>query len=440
MKSIGHYIKTIHQALGYETVGINYLGDWGKQFGVLAVGFEKYGDRQELKDDAIGHLLDVYIKINDDAKKDESIHEVAREMFSKMEKGDEKALGIWKEFRDYSVINLEKTYARMGIKFDVYSGESLQTEEMIKQEKALEEKKLVFEDRGAVLVDLTKQKMGKVLIKKANGSSLYITRDIAAAFTRYHEYKFHKMYYVVAHQQELHFKQLFKILELMGYEWVKDCVHIAYGMVQTKDEETGKVETMSTRRGKSAFLTGILDESKEHMFKQMKENEKKFNEVHDPERVSDILGQSAVYVQDFSAQRLKNYLYTPQRMTSFEGHTGPYLQFAHARLSGILEKGDASLNMKANLDLVKETEGQDLILCLGKFPGILQHSFKQLEPSLLLAYLFELSHFVSVCHQSMWVKNQEKDLAEARLLMYWSAKQVLANGMRILGLEPLDRM
>lgn len=227
---IGAYIANLYEANGWEVIRWNYLGDWGKQFGLLAVGFERYGSDQELETNAVKHLYDIYVRINAEGEKDPSIHDEARAFFKQMEDGDKDALALWQRFRDMSIKRFEPTYARLNIRFDNYKGESsVKPEYMDKAMKVLEEKKLLIEDKGAIRIDLEKYKMDRVIVKKGDGTSIYITRDLGGAIMRMEEYKPDKIIYVVASQQDLHFKQLFKTLELMGYEWAKNLLHINFG-------------------------------------------------------------------------------------------------------------------------------------------------------------------------------------------------------------------
>jgi arginyl-tRNA synthetase len=229
---IGNFLKNLFRTLGADVTGINYLGDWGTQYGLLAVGFDKYGDEEKLKTNPIRHLFDVYVAINKDAENDPTVKENARAYFKRMEDGEAEALGMWRKFRDLSIEEYKKIYKRLNVEFDVYSGESLMSEGMLGAVKTLQEKNLlVTDEKGGEIVDLKKFKLGVTVVRKQDGATLYITRDIAAAKARADEYKFDKSIYVVAAQQDLHFKQLFKILELMGYEWANKAVHINFGMV-----------------------------------------------------------------------------------------------------------------------------------------------------------------------------------------------------------------
>ncbi len=335
---IGGFLANLYDAAGWDVMRINYLGDWGRQFGLLANAFEMYGSEEKLEKDPIGHLFDIYVEINkvskpeedaihvkkeelkqaEEHKKDttdieqeiavmeaESVNERARQYFKKLETGDEDALATWTRFRDLSIERYEKTYARLNIHFDVYSGES--QVEKSRMEHAIEQLRtsgLSEDSKGAVIVDLTKskdkntKKLGKALVKKTDGSSLYLTRDIGEAVKRYELYHFDKMLYVVSSQQDMHVAQLFKILELMGNNEVAEkCQHVNFGMVQG----------MSTRRGTVKFLDDILRDVGEKMHEVMRKNDKKYEQVHDPEQTADTLGITAVMVQDMKGKRYAHF-------------------------------------------------------------------------------------------------------------------------------------
>ncbi|KWU41404.1 arginyl-tRNA synthetase [Rhodotorula sp. JG-1b] len=436
---IGAFLANLYEANGYSVMRMNYLGDWGKQFGILAVGFEKYGSEEELEKDAITHLYDVYVKINRDGETDESIHDRAREFFVKMEAGDEQAVGLWKKFRDLSIVKYKETYARLNIYFDLYSGESQVSSES--QTKALDQLQaagLVEESQGALVIDLKKYKLEKTVVRKKDGTSVYITRDIGGAVERYEKYHFDKMVYVVASQQDLHLAQFFKVLDLMGYPWAKTLQHVNFGMVQG----------MSTRKGTAVFLEQILDESKRVMHEVMQKNEAKYNAIEDPDYTSDKLGITAVKVQDMAGKRINNYEFKWERMTSFEGDTGPYLQYAHVRLSSVERKNAPEIVLPPpserataiDVSLLTEPKAREILLLLSEYPNVVRAALKSLEPSTICTFAFRLCHAISSAWEVLLVRGQPEDVALARLWLYVSAKDVLGSAMRLLTLEPLERM
>lgn len=444
---IGSFLCKIHKALGYDVISENYLGDWGKQYGLLAIAYQRYGDTSKLESEPIKHLFELYVKINQMAETDESIHDEAREYFKRMELGDEEALKIWRKMREMSIVEYKKIYNRLGVKFDNYGGESMHSEGMKTQLSILAEQNVLsYPENGngaACVIFPDNSDLGKVIVKKKDGATLYITRDIAAAVERWEKHKFDKMYYVVAVQQDLHFKQLFAILKMMGYEWADRCEHVNFGMVKG----------MSTRRGDVVFLTDIMDEAKQKMHDQMIASEKsKFSEIGDPEKTSDIVGLSSVYIQDMSSKRIKGYTFDWERITSFEGDTGPYLQYNHARLCGINRKvtekfGEIVTANAVNYSLLPEPEARTLAHQIAKYPSIVMSAFNTLEPSNIVNYLFNLCHAISSANSVLNVMrafntNTEESIEQgiARLALFNAARQVLKKGLNIIGLEALEIM
>lgn len=435
---IGGFLANLYEKAGWDVTRINYLGDWGKQFGLLAVGFKKYGSEEKLVADPINHLFEVYVKINKDIEtegEDSETNEAARLYFKRMEDGDEEALAVWKRFREFSIDKYIDTYARLNIKYDVYSGESQVSKD--KMDEVIEQfntKGLIHEDRGAKLIDLTKfnKKLGKCLVQKLDGTSLYLTRDVGEAIKRQETFHFDKMIYVIASQQDLHTAQFFEILKQMGFPWAQNLQHVNFGMVQG----------MSTRKGTVVFLDNILEETKEKMHEVMKKNEAKYAQIEDPEKVADLVGIAAVMIQDMQAKRINNYEFKWERMLSFEGDTGPYLQYAHSRLCSMQRKSDITDDemINANFDLLVEPCAEHLVRVVAQYPEVLKRALTTHEPLTIVTYLFSLSHLVSSCYDILWVAGQERDLAVARLALYMSAKTVLNNSMRLLGLTPVERM
>lgn len=445
---IGGFLANLYEGAGWDVVRMNYLGDWGKQYGVLAVGFDKFGSEEALLANPIGHLYDVYVKISaiahDEAEKakalkaeiaklkeegkdasaqeaevkeieEKGVDQQARDYFKRMVDGEPKALGIWKKFRDLSIVKYKETYARLNIRYDDYSGESqVQDKSMEEAARIMEEKGVSENSEGAVIVDLTKysKKLGKAIIKKKDGTSLYLTRDIGAAMERMDKYHFDKMIYVVASQQDLHLAQLFKIEEAMGRKDIADkCQHINFGMVLG----------MSTRKGTAKFLDDILRDVGDKMHEVMRSNEDKYKQVEDPEKTADTLGISAVMVQDMKGKRINNYHFDMDRMTSFEGDTGPYLQYAHARLNSIERKArekygdDLPTDLTtANLELLKEPHAIEVVRQLALWPDVFINTIKTQEPTTVLTYLFKMAHSLSSSYDHLQVIGSERDVMIAR--------------------------
>ena len=427
---------------------LNYLGDWGKQFGLLALGWRRFGNEQELERDAVQHLFDVYVQINSLAEgpDGEKIHEEARAFFKGMEDGDESCLVEWKKFRDLSIRKYQETYERLNIRFDEYTGESQVSKANLNKmlDRLRQSSFVTREANGALLVDLTPYKLEKAVIERKDGTPLYITRDIVEAEQRWERYGgFDKMIYVVASQQDLHLAQFFKVLELMGYPWAQKSaealVHVNFGMVQG----------MSTRKGTAVFLDRILDETKEHMHEVMRKNEAKYAQLEDPEGTADIVGMTAVKIQDMTGKRINNYNFDWNRMFSFEGDTGPYLQYNHVRLCS-MERTNAEdglvlpladldpASMKTDRLLVPEA--LEIVWLLASWPDVVRTAGRDLQASTVVTYCFKLTHAISSAWEKLLVKGQERDDALVRLWLYRCAKDVLGSALRLLTITPLERM
>ncbi|KAJ5280747.1 Arginine--tRNA ligase cytoplasmic [Penicillium angulare] len=467
---IGGFLANLYTVLGWDVIKMNYLGDWGKQYGLLANGFKYFGNEEALQKDPINHLFEVYVKVNglvseqdapikalkeqiklkkeknEDVSSEEaelaklvdvSEDEKARRYFKSMEDSEPEALALWRRFRDLSIAKYKQTYARLNIDFDVYSGESqVKNESMTNAYKTMESAGVAEKSEGAVIADFTKhgaKKLGKAIIVRKDGTPLYLTRDIGAITERDEAYHFDKMIYVVAAQQDLHLAQLFKITELMGRKDLSDrCEHINFGMVHG----------MSTRKGTVKFLDDILRDVGDKMHDVMKSNEVKYQQVANPVQTADTLGITAVMVQDMTGKRVNGYTFNLEAMTSFEGDTGPYLQYAHARLCSMGRKSELDLDdlASANFDLLTEQHATDLIRLLASWPDVLVNTYKTLEPVTVLSYLFRMTHMLSSSYDVLKVIGSEPDVKKARMALYAAARQVLHNGMRVLGLNPVERM
>ena len=467
---IGGFLSKLYEMLGWEVIKMNYLGDWGKQYGLLANGFKQFGSQEELKQDSIQHLFKVYVQISkikaeqdepinqlkkeiqekkktdQDVKEledklaplvDESEDEKARKYFKSMEDGESEALALWKQFRDMSIDKYKKTYHRLNIDFDVYSGESQVDTEFIKKVwEDLLAKKIAEEDQGAVLIDFTKhgaKKLNKAIIVRKDGTPLYLTRDLAAILERSEKYHFDKMIYVVADQQNEHLAQLFKTTEISGHKDVSEkCEHIAFGMVKG----------MSTRKGTVKFLDDVIASVRDVMWDVMRKNEKKYEQLENPESIADILAITAIMVQDLTGKVRNGYEFNLDHMTAFEGDTGPYLQYAHARLCSIERKAGVDLSTlgTADFSLLSETHAINLVRSLAQWPDVVLNTYKTREPATVLTYLFKMAHALSSSYDHLQVVGSETELQKARLALYEAARQVLWNGMTLLGLTPVERM
>lgn len=467
---IGGFVAKLYASVGWDVIKMNYLGDWGKQYGLLANGFKQFGSQEVLAKNSIAHLFYVYVEINkikteqdipiNDLKKEikekkaagtdvsdleaklaplveASEDEKARKYFKSMEDGEPEALALWQQFRDLSIKKYQKTYARLNIDFDVYSGESqVKAETMKAVLDNLKAQKIAEESEGAILIDFSKhgaKKLNKAVIIRRDGTPLYLTRDLAAILERNDTYHFDKMIYVIADQQNEHVAQLFKTTEISGRKDVADkCEHISFGMVKG----------MSTRKGTVKFLDDVIQSVKDVMLDVMKKNEKKYEQLEDPDAVADILAITAIMVQDLSGKVRNGYEFNINQMTAFEGDTGPYLQYAHARLCSIERKANADIASlaSADLSLLTEPHAINLARALAQYPDVILNTLKTREPATVLTYLFKMAHALSSSYDHLQVVGSEPELQKARLALYEAARQVLWNGMTLLGLTPVQRM
>lgn len=446
---IGAFLANLYEANGWDVKRLNYLGDWGKQFGLLALGWRRFGDEQKLQENPVQHLFDVYVEINklasEEGGKGEQIHEEAREFFKGMEDGKEENLLEWERFRNLSIEKYKETYARLNVHFDEYRGESKVRKHHI-EDTLSKLRTMDFvsrEENGALLADLSKFKLEKAVVERKDGTPLYLTRDIPEAEQRYEQYKFDKMIYVISSQQDLHCAQFFKILELLGHPWAQKesegLLHINFGMVQG----------MSTRKGTVVFLDHILDETKEQMHDVMRKNEVKYAQLEDPERTADIVGMTAIKIQDMAGKRINNYTFDWKRMFSFEGDTGPYLQYNHVRLCSMerMNAEDGLVLPKEDLDFetmrterLQVPEALEIVWLLAQWPDVVRTASRDHQASTIVTFCFKLTHAISSAWEKLIVKNQERDDALVRLWLYRCAKDVLSSALRLLTVTPLERM
>jgi arginyl-tRNA synthetase len=340
---------------------------------------------------------------------------------------------------DLSIVKYREIYGRVNVSFDIYSGESKYPAKAMKEIGGvyyrMKELGLLKPSDGAQVIDLNEYKLGTTVIEKRDGGGmLYITRDISAACHRYSEFKFDAMYYVVGSQQEHHFKQLFKILELMGLSWVDKCTHINFGMIKSKDG------MMSTRKGKVVFLEDILNNVQESMLEVMKKNEVKFKQIEDPTAVSDLVGITAIMIQDMSSRRTKDYEFDWDRMLAFEGDTGPYLQYAHARLRSVERMAGFEVDSSTDLSTLVEPSAIALLDVIATYPDVVREVGSALEPCNTVSFAFRLAHAVMVALENLYVQNQPREIAAPRLAMFKAARITLGNALRSLGIIPLERM
>lgn len=433
---LGHCIANIYRALGWRVEGINYLGDWGKQFGLVAVGFQEYGDPARIDD--MGHLVEVYVKANKRAEAEPEFDEKARAFFRRMEAGDAEALKLWNQFRDTSIKGFKKIYARMGIEFEHIEGESRYQGKMDAVIDQIAKKPGVKESQGALIVDLPyAENEPPILLKKNDGSTLYATRDLAAAQDRYERFQFDKSLYVVAQDQALHFRQVFRTLKEMDLPWADRTVHVAFG----------RIHGMSTRKGQVVQLNDVLDEARERVSVKVRENvEAGRIQTDDADALSEQIALGAIAFGDLKHKRASDYTFDWDEVLSFEGHTGPYLQYAHARAVNVLRKGGGA---PASYDaaLLTLPEEQALLREIMRLPEVVRDAAEQYEPSLVARLLLDVASALSRYYT---LGNQERDkrinvegndaLRSARLALIDAARVTLAAGLMLLGIPTPDNM
>ena len=434
--AIGHAIANLYRSQGWKVEGINYLGDWGKQFGLVAVGFQEYGDPARAND--VGHLVEVYVKANERAEKEPAFDEKAREFFRKMEAGDAAALATWKQFRDTSIADFKTIYARLGIEFEHYEGES---QYQGKMDAVIDEITRTVGTRlsdGALIVDLPYgENEPPVLLKKNDGSTLYATRDLAAAIDRFERFKFDRSLYVVQSGQSLHFRQFFGVLEKIGRPWAKNCIHVQFGLVKG----------MSTRKGNLETLTDVLDEAHARAAVVVEKNIAEGRiQTDDADGLAEQIGVGAIIFGDLKNRRLTDYEFDWEQVLQLEGHTGAYLQYAHARACNILVKGEgAPSSFDAGL-LVLPAE-QALVREVARFSLVSLDALEANEPSIVSRYLLDLAAAFSRWYTLGNQHHEHKVLVEgnppmraARLALTDTVRVTLHNGLHLLGLETPERM
>lgn len=426
---IGGALYRIYAALGYKPIGINHLGDWGTQFGKQIVGLKRWGAPADA-DDLLA-LNRLYVKFHEEAKNNPQLEDEAREWFRRQEAGDAEALELWRRIRETSLAYYRKMYARLGVTFDGYTGESFFNDKMEAVIDEARAKGLTSVSQGALIIDLSDQGIETpALLKKADGATLYLTRDLAAAKYRYETYRFDKMLYVVATPQALHFQQLFAALRKMGYAWADRCVHVNFGMVLG----------MATREGNVVYLEELLDEARDRALRYMRENVKKRAEAGDEEAIAAAVGTAAIFFSDLSRLRIKDYKFNWDEAISLDGDTGPYLMNAHARIAGIIRKCGVELDPAADLSPLIEPEAHRLVTLVARYPDKLRAAAALNEPSVLAAYLLDLAHALHAGYEKLRVKDEPAPAAKARLALFASVKNVLASGLGMLGIAALDRM
>lgn len=434
---IGGALYRMYKKLGYNAVGINHLGDWGTQFGKLIVAFKKWGDREDLENRGIYALNEIYVKFHQEAEKDPTLDDLARKYFKLIEDGDKEALDLFYWFKEITLREVKKIYERLDINFDSYNGEAFYNDKMTPVLEELKEKGLTTISDGAEIVDLAEYGMSPCLLVKADGATLYATRDLAAAFYRKHTYDFWKCLYVVAYQQNLHFKQVFKVLELMGKDWAKDLVHVPFGMVSLEDG------TMSTRKGKVVWLEDVLNKSVE---KSLEIISKKNETLANKEAVAEMVGTGAVVFFALSNSRIKDIVFGYDKVLNFDGETGPYCQYTNARCNSILRKlGNLEEYLKApltdeELAGVDNKESDALITLISNFGSVLSDAVARYEPSIVTRYVVDVAQSFNKFYLENRILNADESQKRARVALVYATHVVLKEGLRLIGVQTPEEM
>lgn len=435
--SVGHLRSTviadalghIYSKLGYNSIRINHLGDWGKQFGMLIVAYKLWGDKETIEANPIDELLKLYVRINAEADENPELDEQARQWFKRLEDGDKEAWELWQWFRDESLIEFNRIYDKLDASFDYFHGEAFYNDKMDEGIQILEDKHLLKESKGAQIVDLEKYNLPPALIKKSDGATLYITRDMATAMYRHRTFNFAKNIYVVGQEQSHHFKQLKAVLKEMGFDWSDDMIHVSFGLV-TKNKKK-----LSTRKGNIIRLEPTLDEAEARALTQI---EAKNPDLENKEAVAHSVGVGAVKFYDLKSDRDNGYDFDLEAMVSFEGETGPYVQYAYARIQSILRKAKFVPTSDAGYTL-HDAESWEIIKLLQDFPATIQRAADKFDPSIVAKFAILLAQSFNkyYAHTRILDDSPERD---SRLALAYATGIVLKEALRLLGVDAPEKM
>lgn len=428
---IGESLNRIYKYLGYDTTSINHLGDYGTQFGKLIVAFKLWGDRAAIEADPIPELLKIYVKFHEEAEEKPELEDEARAWFTKLENNDAEAYELWSWFREVSLKEFNRVYDMLGVHFDSYAGESFYSDKMPAVLDELREKNILQKSEGAEIVDLEDYNMPPALVTKKDGSTLYITRDLAAAFYRKSHYNFDKNIYVVGNQQKLHFQQWMQIIELMGYEWAKDCVHVDFGLVGLEEG------TLSTRSGRVVFLEDVL---KKAVAQTKAIIEDKNPNLENKENVAKAVGVGAVVFQELSSNRIKDYTFSLEKTLSFEGETGPYVQYTHARACSILRKAGVDITTGVDYSLLNDDITKDVVRLVSKFNEMVVLSHEKYEPSVVARYAVDVAQSFNRFYHDHPIITEDQALTKARVSLVAAVAQTIKNALRLVCLEAPEKM
>ncbi len=427
---IGNSLYKLYKFFGWNAVGVNHLGDWGTQFGKMIAAYKRWGDHDTVAAGGVDEMVKLYVRFNAEAKENEALNDEGRAWFKKIEDGDPEALEIFNWFKSVTLKDAERVYDMLGVKFDSYAGESFYNDKMQPIIDDLRAKGLLKEDQGAQIVDLEPYGMPPALILRSDGATLYITRDLAAAKYRQDTYHFDKSLYVVAYQQDLHFRQLFKVLELMGYEWYKNCEHVAFGMVSFEGQ------TLSTREGRVVYLEDLLNTA---ISKARKIIDEKSPDLENKDVVARQVGVGAVVFFALYNNRIKDIDFYWDRALNFDGETGPYVMYTHARCCSVLRKA-GECDAQPDFTALSDPEAQDVVRLLEQFPEVLRSAMQKNEPSMITRFSVDLAQAYNKFYYERKVMVDDMSVRAARLMLTHAVRQTIAKALELIGLEAPERM